>query len=85
MTCLPDLLRQAPRFVPIIRPVPEYAASEELRIRYDAMKRAFGVPWIGVVAMAHAHHRNFYDAIWKGLEPITRSRATICRCWRTKL
>lgn len=49
------------------------------------MKAAFGVPWMGVVAMAHAHYRSFYDTLWHGLEPIARSSAFRDGCARMRL
>jgi len=82
----PDLPRRPPaRMVPI-HPVPEYLADAELARLYEATKRAFQVPWMGVVAMAHAHYRGFYGCLWAGLEPIATSQRfqDICRDLRQR-
>lgn len=78
------LLRQPPRSFPRIITVPEYAADKELLARYEAMKRTFRVPWMGVVGMAHAHFRRFYDRLWEGLEPIARSRPFLEACGKMR-
>ena len=48
------------------------------------MKRAFQVPWMGVVAMAHAHYRRFYDLLWSGLRDVAGSQLFVegCRALR---
>src|SRR5258708_36856520 len=79
-----ELLRQPPGSFPRIITVPEYAADEELRARYEAMKQTFRVPWMGVVGMAHAHFRRFYDKLWEGLEPIARSRPFFEACGKMR-
>ena len=78
------LLRQPPSSFPRIVTVPEYAADEELLVRYEAMKQTFRVPWMGVVGMAHAHFRRFYDKLWEGLEPIARSRSFLEACGKMR-
>jgi len=70
--------------LPVIRTVPEHAATGELKRRYDAVKSAFDVPWMGVVAMAHTQYPRFFDALWEGFEPIAGTRAfqDACRAMR---
>jgi hypothetical protein len=80
MSSASKLLRQPPVSFPRIVAVPEYAADEELLVRYEAMKQTFRVPWMGVVGMAHAHFRRFYDKLWEGLEPVARSRPFLEAC-----
>ena len=65
--------RKKPDPIPIIRPVWEYQAEGELRGVYAAYKRAFQVPWVGVVSMAYAHYRHFFDCWWKAFEPVVLS------------
>ncbi|RTL90827.1 hypothetical protein EJV44_21245 [Ancylobacter aquaticus] len=79
-----DLPRHPPSMLPVIRTVPEHAATGELKRRYDAVKSAFDVPWMGVVAMAHTQYPRFFDALWEGLEPIAGTRAfqDACRAMR---
>lgn len=64
------LPRLKPDPVPIVRPVPEYLADPDLRARYEDMKAVFQVPWMGVVTMAFAHYRQFYDCLWEGVRPL---------------
>ena len=33
------------------------------------------MPWVGVVTLAYAHYRNFYDAWWSGLAPLCETDA----------
>ncbi|MDE2582606.1 MAG: hypothetical protein KGL52_13310 [Rhodospirillales bacterium] len=75
-----DLPRIRPHPIPEIHPVPEYLADGPLARRYDAMKTAFQVPWMGVVTMAFAHYRHFYDTLWDGLMPLCTSRAFVDAC-----
>jgi hypothetical protein len=67
------LPRLKPNPVPAVRPVPEYAADPSLAARYADMKAVFQVPWMGVVTMAYAHYRNFYDHLWAGARPLCAS------------
>jgi hypothetical protein len=72
-----DLPRRRPASVPAIHPVPEYLAEGTLKQRYDAMTAVFQVPWMGVVTMAYAHYRTFYDTLWDGLNKLCASRAFV--------
>lgn len=67
MTSLP---RVKPHPIPRIHPVPEYAASGALAAVYARTKEGFGVPWMGVVAMAFAHYPRFYERLWSALAPV---------------
>ena len=67
------LKRLKPDPIPKLNPVPEFAADEDLKVRYEEMKSALQVPWMGVVTMAYAHYRNFYDELWRGLKPLCES------------
>lgn len=69
-----DLPRRPPQPIPAIRPVPEYLAEGALKKQYEDMKAVFQVPWMGVVTMAYAHYRPFYDTLWAGLRPLCASR-----------
>lgn len=69
-----DLPRRPPEPIPAIHPVPEYLAEGTLRAQYEDMKAVFQVPWMGVVTMAYAHYRAFYDTFWAGLGPLCASR-----------
>lgn len=70
MTKLPRL---KPEPIPVINPIPEYAASGPLANAYARTKHGLGVPWMGVVAMAFAQYPRFYEALWCGMEPIVGS------------
>ena len=74
------LPRLKPDPVPPVRPVPEYLADPDLRARYEDMKTVFQVPWMGVVTMAFAHYRNFYDCLWTGLRPLCISAPFVDGC-----
>nr|CAA63793.1 dehD [Rhizobium sp.] len=78
-----DLPRHPPSMLPVIRTVPEHAATGELKRRYDAVKSAFDVPWMGVVAWLIPISR-FFDALWEGLERVAGTRAfqDACRAMR---
>lgn len=79
-----ELERRRPdRLVPI-HPVPEYLAPADLAARYEEMKAAFGVPWMGVVAMAFAHYRSFYDCLWEGFQEIAGSSLFASACTRLR-
>lgn len=77
--------RLKPDPLPPIRPVPEYLADDDLRRRYEDMKRVFQVPWMGVVTMAFAHYRDFFDLLWAGTRDLCASNAWVeaCRDLRT--
>jgi len=77
---MPDLSRLKPDPIPTIHPVPEYAADTELADIYERTKRGLGVPWMGVVAMAFAHYRNFYDCLWQAMEPTVGTQAFADAC-----
>lgn len=68
------LRRKRPDPIPTPQPVPEYLADETLKRRYEEMKDTLQVPWMGVVTMAYAHYRDFYDALWQGLKPLCASK-----------
>lgn len=70
-----ELPRLKPEPIPVINPIPEYAASGPLANAYARTKRGLGVPWMGVVAMAFAQYPRFYEALWCGMEPIVGSEA----------
>lgn len=65
--------RAKPNPIPEIRPVWEYQAEGDLRDTYEAYKRAFQVPWVGVVSMAYAHYQRFFGLWWKTFEPVVQS------------
>ena len=77
---MPELGRLKPDPIPSIHPVPEYAADAALADVYDRTKRGLGVPWMGVVAMAFAHYRNFYDCLWQAMEPTVATQAFADAC-----
>ena len=68
-----ELPRRAPEPIPPIHPLPEYLAEGDLKARYEDMKAVFQVPWMGVVTMAYAHYRSFYDTLWEGIRPLCAS------------
>ncbi|GCB05228.1 hypothetical protein PSUB009319_28590 [Ralstonia sp. SET104] len=72
-----ELPRRRPGSVPAIHPVPEYEAEGALKQRYEAMKTIFQVPWMGVITMAYAHYRTFYDTLWDGLIKLCASSAFV--------
>lgn len=75
-----DLPRLKPDPVPAINPVPEYAALGNLADVYARTKAGFGVPWMGVVAMAFAHYPRFYERLWSAMEPVVASAAFAAAC-----
>lgn len=75
-----ELARLKPAPIPAIHPVPEYAATGALAEAYARTKSGFGVPWMGVVAMAFAQYPAFYDRLWSALEPVARSAAFATAC-----
>lgn len=77
---MPELARLKPDPIPAIHPVPEYAATGALADVYARTKAGFGVPWMGVVAMAFAHYPRFYDCLWSALEPVVATTAFAEAC-----
>ena len=75
-----DLPRHPPSPIPALYPVPEYLADAELSRRYTETKTALGVPWMGVVTMAFAHYRRFWETLWDGVRPIAESAAFVDGC-----
>lgn len=74
------LPRLKPNPIPAIHPVPEYLAEGALKARYEATKLGLDVPWMGVVAMAFAHFADFYDCLWRALEPVVGTEAFAAAC-----
>ena len=74
------LPRLKPSPIPVIHPIPEYAADERLAQVYEDTKSALGVPWMGVVTMAFAHYRNFYAVLWGGMGKVAASREFCDAC-----
>lgn len=68
------IVRIKPDPVPEVNPFWEFKAEGELRLAYENYKRALQVPWVGVVSMAYAHYRSFFDAWWQGMEPLVGSK-----------
>ena len=77
---IPDRFKPDP--IPKIHPVWEYQAEGDLRGKYEAYKRAFQVPWVGVVSMAFAHYRTFFDLWWAAFEPVVQSVVYVQTCER---
>lgn len=75
MNEMPERVKPDP--IPAIHPVWEYNAEGPLVERYGAYKAAFQVPWVGVVSMAYAHYRRFFDVWWGGLSELVQSRAYV--------
>ncbi len=69
-----ELPRLKPSPIPVIRPIPEYAATGALADTYARTKQGLGVPWMGVVAMAFADYPTFYDTLWSAMEPMVKSQ-----------
>ena len=67
------LVRQRADSIPAIHPLPEYLAEGALKDKYEDMKAAMQVPWMGVVTMAYAHYPTFFDVLWEGTRELTRS------------
>ena len=81
---MPELRRLKPDPIPAIQPVPEYAADAALAEIYERTKRGLGVPWMGVVAMAFAHYRSFYDRLWQAMEPTATTQAFADACLKLR-
>ncbi len=75
------LPRERPDPVPRVHALPEYLASGALRDDYDDVKATLQVPWMGVVAMAHAHYRSFFHALWDGYRPLATSQPFVDACF----
>ena len=78
------LSRLKPDPIPTIHPVPEYAAGAELTAVYERTKSGLGVPWMGVVAMAFAHYREFYNCLWQAMEPVVMTQAFADACQKLR-
>ncbi len=77
---MPPLPRMKPDPLPPFRTTPEALAIGDLKHSYEMTKRAFGVPWMGVVAMAFAGYPQFYAALWRHLGPVAGSTAFAAAC-----
>lgn len=62
--------RRMPKPFPVIEPQWEYAAEPDLSILYDDYKTRLQVPWVGVVSMAYARYRRFFECWWSGLRDV---------------
>ncbi len=69
--------RKRPDPLPAIHPVWEFQAGGALRETYENYKRAFQVPWVGVVSLAYAHYSAFFETWWRGLEAVVPSAAYV--------
>lgn len=69
--------RIKPGPVPQIFPHWEYKAEGELYDTYEAYKTALQIPWVGVVTMAYAHYRPFFNSWWGALEPVVKTKAYV--------
>ncbi|MBP0049869.1 hypothetical protein H9C73_14140 [Marinobacterium sp. AK62] len=69
------LARYLPSPLPVIHPVPEVEAEDELLEVYQDTKKILRAPWMGVVTMAFAHYPHFYQTLWQGLRPALDSVA----------
>ena len=78
------LSRLKPDPIPTIHPVPEYAADAGRTAVYERTKRGFSVPWMGVVAMAFAHYREFYNCLWQAMEPVVMTQAFADACQKLR-
>ena len=72
-----DMPRLPPLSIPVIHPLPEYAAEGRRKALYEDMKRTLHVPWMGVVTMAYTHYPNFFETLWQGLKPLVQSQAFV--------
>lgn len=75
------LERSKPDPIPRLHPVWEYEAQGDLREVYAAYKTTLQVPWVGVVSLAYAHYRSFFDTWWSGLAPLLRSQLYADTCF----
>jgi hypothetical protein len=82
MTSNPSRPRRIqPDPIPQIHPVWEFEAEGPLIDAYAAYKGAFQVPWVGVVSLAYAHYRNFFELWFKAMEPLVQSRDYVTAAW----
>ena len=77
---MPPLPRIKPDPLPPVKTTPEASATGALKDSYETTKRAFGVPWMGVVAMAFAGYPRFYTALWRHVGPVAGSTAFASAC-----
>lgn len=75
---IPERIKPDP--IPEIRPVWEYQADGALVDIYEAYKRAFQVPWVGVVSMAFAHYEHFFGLWWNSFEAVVECTAYVEAC-----
>ena len=81
MAVTSDILpRHKPDPLPAIKTTPESMATGSLKQTYEATKLAFGVPWMGVVAMAFASYPAFYTELWRHFGPVAMSKAFVRAC-----
>lgn len=71
----PERLLPAP--LPPIEPRWEYLADAGLRAVYEDYKARLQVPWVGVVSMAYARHRAFFDCWWSGIRDVVDTSAYV--------
>jgi hypothetical protein len=81
---MPNLERKFPDPLPPIHPEPEYRVSGRRAKWYADIKQVFQVPWMGVVTMAFSHYPHFFDALWRGLKPLARSKPFVDGCARLR-
>ena len=72
-----NIERIKPAPIPAVYPHWEFKAEGELRDTYERYKAAMQIPWVGVVTMAYAHYRPFFDCWWKALEPVVQTNAYV--------
>ncbi|MEZ5657973.1 MAG: hypothetical protein R3E83_05440 [Burkholderiaceae bacterium] len=75
-----EIARLKPDPIPVVHPVPEYAATGKLAETYARTKASLCVPWMGVVTMAFAHYPRFYDCLWNGIEDVVVSESFARAC-----
>ncbi len=66
-----------PETYPPIRPIWEYQACGALKASYEDYKNVMQVPWVGVVTLAYAQYRAFFDRWWHALRPICETQAYV--------
>lgn len=75
-----NLKRYKPSLTPLLYPIPEYLADEQLKLIYNETKQYLQVPWMGVVTMAFAHYPLFFKTLWNGIKDIVSSQEFIFAC-----
>ena len=75
-----NLKRYEPSLTPLLYPIPEYLADEQLKLIYNETKQYLQVPWMGVVTMAFAHYPLFFKTLWNGIKDIVSSQEFIFAC-----